>query len=209
MTNSFIRNVVASAFLLCACLPANALTYTSGGSTFQCGSVCNYFGGTELAFTFNAPASPGVVAAGDISNASFELWTSSGEVIIFDGSIGGSSAYNGRASSSTLVMNAQNELVGGEVSIWGVSTGSAAGIIQARADIDLNDWTMTIYLGSNGETLLASSGVGPAMLDGYIYGAPEVPLPASAWLMGSALLGLVVSGRDRLSTKDKTVGLAR
>ena len=166
-----------------ASLGANAATYSLTGTITQCIGTCSIFTavGQTASFSFDGADGAGAVSAGSISNVDISLSTPSGGALAF---------VNGTALSSTLTADASNDLTGGTVVLQG--TGATTGIVaQGHLDIDTRSWTAFVVSAGDGSLQQIAAGT----LDSGTLSA--VPVPAAAWLFGSALLGLGSVARRR------------
>lgn len=159
-------------------MASQAATYSTDGVITSCTGICGIFTavGQTASFAFDAPSGPASIGTGDISNVGISLSTPSGGSLAFT---------NGFALSSTLSANGANQITGGAVQLQGV--GATTGIVaQSALDFNTNTWTAYVVSGSDGSLEQIASGTLSA-----------VPVPAAAWLFGSALVGLTAVGRKR------------
>ena len=178
-----LPKLVAALAVSTACMGANAASYTLNGEITSCSGVCTIFTavGQSAEFTFDGTDGPGSIATGDISNVGISLSTPSGGALAF---------VNGFALSSSLTVDSSNLLSGGAVTLQG--TGSTTGIVaQSAIDLDTGTWTAFVVSSTDNSLEQIASG---SITGGTV---SAVPVPAAAWLFGSALVGLAGVGRRR------------
>lgn len=162
-------------------IASQAATYSLVGQITACTGICSIFTtvGQAANFGFAAPDGMSPIAAGSISNVSISLSTPSGGALAF---------VNGTALASTLTASGGN-LTGGTVTLQ--ATGATTGIV-ARGMIDIAAMTWTaVVVGTDGSLTPVAAGT----ITGGTVSA--VPVPAAAWLFGSALVGLSTVARRR------------
>lgn len=177
------QSLLAAAVVLCASASAQAATYSLSGTITECVGTCSIFTsvGQTASFTFDGADGPGAVSAASINNVDISLSTPSGGSLAF---------VNGTALSSTLNADAASDLTDGDVVLEG--TGATTGIVaQGHLDLDTLSWTAFVVSAGDGSLQQIAAGT---IDEGTI---SAVPVPAAAWLFGSALLGLAGITRKR------------
>ena len=176
-------STLAAAALTTLSVSANAATYSVTGIIETCTGTCSIFtaAGETANFAWDGEDGPGPVTTAGITDVDISLSTPSGGALAF---------VNGMALASTLTANASSELTGGAVTLQ--ATGATTGIVaQGELDFDTGTWTAFVVSAGDGSLQQIASG---SITGGTI--AP-VPVPAAAWLFGTALAGLVGVGRNR------------
>lgn len=160
-----------------ASMASQAATYQISGEITQCAGICAIFSGVgEIAdFSFDAPDGTTSISAGDVSNVDIAISTSTGGSLAFVG---------GTALSSSMTGNGVNQITGGEAILR--ATGASTGItVQGDLNFDTNTFVAYAVGGDGSLTQIAAGELS------------AVPVPAAAWLFGSALVGLTAVGRKR------------
>lgn len=173
-----VSKLMAAMALTGASIASQAATYAIDGEITSCTGICSIFtaAGQTASFSFDAQDGPASIAVGDISNVDISLSTPSGGALAFT---------NGTALTSTLNANGSNQITDGTVDLQAV--GATTGIVaRGSLDFNTNTWTAYVVSGSDGSLEQIASGTLSA-----------VPVPAAAWLFGSALVGLAGVGRKR------------
>ena len=172
-----MTKLMAAMAIAGASATTQAATYTTSGEITVCGGICAIFAGVgEIAdFTFDAPDGNTAPAVADISNVDIAISTAAGGSLGFTG---------GTALASTLTVDGVSAITGGTAVMQ--ATGATTGI-TVRGNLDFNAGTFVAYaVGADGSLTEIAQG-----------NLAAVPVPAAAWLFGSALVGLTAVGRKR------------
>lgn len=180
-----LSKLAAAGALIAASASGYAATYSLTGIIDSCTGVCSIFTavGQTASFGFDGADGAGPIDVGSISNVDISLSTPSGGSLAF---------VSGVALASSLQADGSNLLTGGTVTLR--ATGATTGIV-AQADVDVSAGIWTAYVVSAADGSLAQI-AGGTLTGGTI--ASPVPVPAAAWLFGSALVGLLGVRRRRI-----------
>ena len=180
---SLLTRLLAVVAVSAAGAGAQAASYNYSGIITTCTGICSIFTavGQSADFAFDSAASgPGGIAVGDISNVDISLSTPSGGALAFT---------SGVAQDSSLTIDAFDNITSGSVTLQAV--GATTGIVaRGTIDVDAGTWTAFVVETSGALTQIASG-------TGSFAAVAPVPIPAAAWLFGSALVGLAGIGRRR------------
>lgn len=171
-----LSKLAATGAIVAASASGYAATYSLTGVIESCTGVCSLFtaAGQTASFGFDGADGAGAVDVGSISNVDISLSTPTGGSLAF---------VSGVALASSLSADASNLLTGGLVTLR--ATGATTGIVaQSDIDIDAGIWTAYVVSAADGSLAQIASG---SITGGTI---SAVPVPAAAWLFGSALIGL-------------------
>jgi hypothetical protein len=180
ITNS-MKGILAGAVIAVSASGAQAASYNYLGTIDSCTGICGIFTavGQSLDLSFDSVAAgPGQILTADVSNVAIALSTPSGGALAF---------VSGFAVSSALDIDGGDAVTGGIATFQ--ATGATTGIVaQAAIDVDTGLWEAFV-VETNGSLTSIAAGNGAFV--------SAVPVPAAAWLFGTALVGLAGIGRQR------------